>query len=199
MMPRIPSGTLPVKTPRFQATKARLGHEVEDVDDDEVRDGEDDVADDPPAGNRLGWVERERGWVPPGGRWRRWWGGGGGTALMASPSGLWHRSPHRNGRRPKRGSLGRLWIRPSRPDGPLGHVSAHPASILTVARSSPRVVPRLTMTIGMPWVRAARTKRSPDITCRDEPRTTRASLLDELVARRRDSWARSRRRTRHRA
>ena len=53
--------------------------------------------------------------------------------------------------------------------------SLQPSSILTVARSSPRVTPRLTMTTGRPALAAYRTKRRPDITVSDEPETSSES------------------------
>ena len=54
-------------------------------------------------------------------------------------------------------------------------VSEQPASILSVARSSPRVGPRLMITTGRPALALCRTKRSPDITVSDEPSTTSTS------------------------
>ena len=45
----------------------------------------------------------------------------------------------------------------------------HPASTFTVARSSPRVAPRLTITTGTPARAARRTNRKPLITVSDEP------------------------------
>ena len=62
MTPRRPSGTFPVKTPRIQAhERQHLGDDVEDVQDDEVRDRKDDVADDSPACDLLRRVKGERG------------------------------------------------------------------------------------------------------------------------------------------
>jgi hypothetical protein len=52
--------------------------------------------------------------------------------------------------------------------------SLQPASIRTSASSSPRVGPRLTITTGMPRLRACRTNRKPDITARDDPATRSA-------------------------
>jgi hypothetical protein len=53
--------------------------------------------------------------------------------------------------------------------------SLQPISTLTVARSSPRVWPRLTMTTGTPALAARRTNRKPLITVSEEPSTSRAS------------------------
>src|SRR6476469_9577966 len=50
-----------------------------------------------------------------------------------------------------------------------------PLSIFTVARSSPRVRPRLMIAIGMPSAAAWRTNRYPEYTVSDDPATSSAS------------------------
>ena len=89
-------------------------------------------------------------------------GSGGETAEVVARGGRAHLRPPPLSRRQPRRSASSV------------RNSLHPVASVYVACSSPRVVPRLTITTGVPARAARLTKRSPLITVSDDPATSRA-------------------------
>ena len=92
-------------------------------------------------------------------------------------------SPASEPRRPSTPSRCSARQRDRRAVGEGGEELAAAGVELTVARSSPRVGPRLTITTGTPALAARRTNRKPLITVSDEPTTSSASSGGERVDR----------------
>ena len=60
--------------------------------------------------------------------------------------------------------------------------SLQPACSVYDASSAPRGAPRLTITTGVPFRAARRTKRSPDITVSDDPATRSAPPVPDFAS-----------------